>query len=55
MEEPEQEPVRGGAANRKHDSVTVQEPHPSFQKRKEYQDHFEYVCAFILLTSPVTR
>uniref|UniRef100_W5UCX4 RNA/RNP complex-1-interacting phosphatase n=1 Tax=Ictalurus punctatus TaxID=7998 RepID=W5UCX4_ICTPU len=35
MDEPEQEPVRGGATNRKHDSMT------SFWRRDDHQDHFE--------------
>ncbi|KAG7322820.1 hypothetical protein KOW79_014166 [Hemibagrus wyckioides] len=41
MEEPEQEPVRGGATNRRNDSTTVQEPHPPFRRRDVYWDHFE--------------
>lgn len=49
MEEPEQEPVRGGATNRRNDSTAVQEPHPSFRRRDYYWDHFEYVCSFILI------
>ncbi|XP_060765616.1 RNA/RNP complex-1-interacting phosphatase [Neoarius graeffei] len=41
MEEPEQEPVKGGVANRMHGSMPVQEPHPSFSRREDYKDHFE--------------
>lgn len=48
MEEPEQEPVKGGArlGSRRHYSASAQEPRPSYRRREDYQDHFEYVCSF---------
>ncbi|GAA6098153.1 RNA/RNP complex-1-interacting phosphatase [Tachysurus ichikawai] len=42
MDEPEQEPVKGGARNNRNDS-TVQEPYSSFRRRDDYRDHFEFV------------
>ncbi|KAF5897944.1 RNA/RNP complex-1-interacting phosphatase-like, partial [Clarias magur] len=40
MEEPEQEPVIGGASDKTSTSRTVREPHPPFWRREGYPDHF---------------
>lgn len=46
MEEPEQEPVKGGASNRRYESTSGREPRPSHRRREDYQGHFEYVRSF---------
>lgn len=51
MDKPEQDPVRGGVMSRSYESMTVQEPHPSFRRRDHHQDHSKYTCAFIFNTN----